>query len=129
MSPLGLYRIVAPVLGADDPARRVVAVIVVYMDDSGTDGASPAVSIAGYVSTLGTWQGFERRARPVLNAYGVARLHAKEFHDGKRDFEGWSRDRKACFLKRLFREVHEHIALGVTFSAMKERFKERKRET
>jgi hypothetical protein len=113
---------IALAMGANDPRRKVVVVLVCKLDASGTDRANKVITMAGYVALLPAWSEFEIEARAICDRQGVSVLHAKEFYDTKGDFHNWSRERKENFV----REIHDislgKLELGVSFSILKSEF-------
>ena len=53
-----------------------------YFDDSGTHQGSPAISVAGYMSTPDRWKRFESEWRETLDAYGVEFFHMTILRQG-----------------------------------------------
>jgi hypothetical protein len=97
-------------------------VLICYLDDSGTDDASPLVTMAGYVAPLPRWIAFERSAKDIFAEFEVAQLHGKEFNDTKGNFEKWPRRRKEIFAARLYVELKKIVSFGVTASMSKVAF-------
>ena len=115
-------------LGANEPERRIVAVIVCKLDASGTDTANPILTMAGYVGMLAGWLDFEVRARELFDRYEVGVLHAKKFYDTDGDFEGWTRVRKEAFIRELQDCILGRLDFGITTSLVKAEFLRIKRE-
>lgn len=96
----------------------LVLVMVCYLDDSDAEHSSVA-TLAGYVATIDNWRTIEDHLRTVCERYGVGTLHAKEFHDTKGDFKGWSRIKKNSFVDELY-EKADHFTWGIAYSATKD---------
>ena len=76
-----------------DLSRGVVAVLYGYFDDSGTDGASPAAIMAGYVAHMADWKKFERQTRTLFESEGIQPFfRAKLFDHNQKQFKGWTED-------------------------------------
>ena len=52
-----------------------MAIVVAYMDDSGTHRESPAIVVAGCVGLADHWDAFVPRWQSILRAFGVACHH------------------------------------------------------
>jgi hypothetical protein len=115
-------------MGATDPLRKVLVVLVCKLDASGTDRGNTIVTMAGYVGLLPGWSEFEIKARKVCNREGVGLLHAKEFYDTKGDFAGWSRGKKENFIRELHDISLGQLELGVSFSIVKSEFMKARRD-
>lgn len=109
--------------------RRIITVLVSYLDDSGSDAASPMVTIAGYTAQFDQWAAFEDGGKEVLSSYDVPPLHTKEFHDGDGPFTGWSRTKKAEFAAELYGVASRHLMIGASISAQKKTYVLRGKET
>jgi hypothetical protein len=117
-----------PLVGASP--RRLVLMAVIYLDDSGTHGSSPIMTMAGYVFARDNWEAFEREGKSFLDAERVPVFHAKDF-DKRRSrspFSGWSIIKQTSFAHRWFAIAKKHISRGITISLPKALYEERRRE-
>lgn len=98
---------------------------VCYLDDS-DDTQSSVSTLAGYVAEFDRWEAYETHAKGVYEFYGVDVLSAKEMHNGKGPFKGWSWAKKWSFVDTLL----EGIALtwGVGLSVSKSSFQSLKQQ-
>lgn len=108
--PSEIFDLIEPV-GGHKHSDGVVCVFVCYLDDSDSQ-LSRVATLAGYVSTLDEWKAFEVDTAPLFLCHGVDVLHAKEFHDTKGCFAGWSRIRKHSFVEELYDLVGKHVFSG-----------------
>jgi hypothetical protein len=84
-----------------------------YLDESGSDD-TPALLIAGYLSTETRWKAFERDWVKALQSEGLGEsFHMVDFETGSGQFRGpaWTEQRK----ERLFRRLAEIISQNVMF--------------
>lgn len=81
---------------------------VCYLDDSGTSGL-PVTTLAGFVATQAQWTVLEPQLDAIMNAYGVPVFHAKQFHDTKPPFKGWSKVKKLSFAEEIFSTTSRRI--------------------
>ena len=94
-------------------SRKVFAMLVAYMDDSGTHDTSPNTVLAGYWGSVNEWRRFERAWRAVIDSEGIERFHAKEFWPripGKGrigPYATWTDERHARFIDRLLKVIEE----------------------
>jgi hypothetical protein len=100
-----------------------------YLDDSGTDDEAPVVTLGGYLASAAGWERFEHFAAPMLLEEGIRDcLHAVAFHHTDGDFEQWDGHRKSRFVRRLYAELAASKAIGMTFSARKRVYDDRRAE-
>lgn len=111
-TPEGLEFIVGPCIGQDDPDRRFVAVLVCYLDDSGS-GDEPIITMAGYIGAYPRWLEFEQAAKKIFDKFGITELHGKEFNDTNGQFEGWRQKKKEAFAALLYLQLRGISALGI----------------
>jgi hypothetical protein len=71
---LGLDRLLQPLPGAGRNACRLAVVIWCYLDDSGTDGTTPTVTMTGYLSSASEWNRFERKTKALFKRYKIGHL-------------------------------------------------------
>lgn len=62
-----------------DCEDKVIAVIVAYFDDSGTNPEHPAVVVGGCLATVESWVAFQREWRGILEEYHVPHFHMTDF--------------------------------------------------
>jgi len=104
---------------------KLTAVLKAFFDESGSDD-TPALLIAGYVSTESRWERFERRWTEVLESEGIQRgFHMLDFETGSGEFRGplWTPERKDHLFRQLAeiigREAMFEVAAGVSISDFK----------
>src|SRR3954447_14830401 len=98
-----------------------------YLDDSATSGF-PIITLAGFVGTAQQWEPLEHTLNGIMDRYGVTVFHAKEFHDTKDYFAGWSKIKKRTFATELSRAAGGNIA-GVSVTIRKSPIEKWKKET
>lgn len=101
----------------------IVGVFVCYLDDS-DDRLSSVSTLAGYVGRLGDWRNFEAATAPIFDAYGVDILHAKDLHNTKGCFSGWTRLKKESFVRDVFDVARLCASFGISLSARKKAVRE-----
>lgn len=69
------------------------------LDETGTDGRSPYVFVAGAVSRPTEWDKLEASWSRLLATRHVAAFHTKEWDDEEGDFSGWSKLKRDNFSK------------------------------
>lgn len=127
MAPI--ERIVLPLVGRANPAKRIVVAFACYLDDSGTDPQSTVVTVAGFVAPISAWIDFERAAVKVFLANGIARLHTVDFHQGRAEFANWTLARKHAFAEDLAAILFPLYPIGVSVSVSKLAIIDRKKES
>lgn len=88
-----------------------VAVIKVYMDESGTHDASPYLTVGAYAAQPKQWRKFTagwNAAKKPVNVF-----HSSDCQALKGEFLGWSEDQRNAFVAKLLPVIRENIPLGV----------------
>jgi hypothetical protein len=111
-----------------DLSRRAVLVVTGYFDDSGTHADAAAVTMAGYVARMGDWSRFERASDHLFRREHVDVFHGKDFHHGKREFEGWSDAKKLRFATEWFDIAAPLLLRGATLSVDKASYSKAKED-
>lgn len=88
----------------------------VRLDESGTDGRSPNVVVAGAVALVSQWVELERRWLALLQRSNVGVFHSKEFNDRSGDFSGWGNLKCQRFVKAQEKIIDAHTAFQVAVS-------------
>jgi hypothetical protein len=129
-SPLG--RTIGALCGGGDLWRRLILVLACYLDDSGTTGDCPVITMAGYIGLAQGWADFEKMAIEIYSNYGIGEIfHARDFHASDKVFKGWSRIKKQTYAREICdaaKNAHA-IEIGLTMSVLKSTYNKRKIET
>ncbi|MFZ0888690.1 MAG: DUF3800 domain-containing protein [Candidatus Binataceae bacterium] len=97
----------------------VVAVIIAFLDDSGShderglEPGSRVVATAGFVMLGERRPAFERDWSTILREFGVHEFHMKDFAHGHGEFQGWPQQRRDSLLGKLTAVVHEYALIGI----------------
>jgi hypothetical protein len=104
----------------------------VYFDESGTHDGSPAVAVAGWISTDVQWERFSRAWTAVLRAAGLNPpvFHMTDYESRRGPFSGWHQNKRVRVLQRLQglirRRTKQPIAVAVIVDAFEKGRRERK---
>ena len=81
-------------------ARRIVAVLVCYLDDSGKDPQNSITTLAGYIARDTAWQAFETDVERWFTEFDVKVLHTRDLHASDGEFSDWVHKNAAARTKR-----------------------------
>lgn len=93
--------------------RKVFAMLIAYMDDSGTHEGAHNCLFAGYWGGVKEWSRFEYLWKQIIDSEGVSEFHAKEFwfrfKDGTRiePYKTWTEERHRSFINRLLLVIEQ----------------------
>jgi len=91
-------------------------VYAAYLDESGKDGRSPVIVVAGYLSRVQQWTTFCREWRELLDDHDLESFHMTDFERGGGPFSGWSdNDRHKC-LQRAYRIIADRTFLRISIA-------------
>lgn len=81
-----------------------------YLDESGhsADPNITNVSVCGVVASHEQWAQFEPKWEAVLQSFGVAQLHMRDFAHSQGEYREWNEKKRKEFLGRLFKVVNAH---------------------
>jgi hypothetical protein len=89
-----------------------VIVLKAYMDESGTHGDSPVVTVGMYAGKPSAWQAWtadwNRNKRPI-KVY-----HSVDAHNRDGEFKGWERDERNQFCAKLLPVIARHKIVGLS---------------
>ena len=80
----------------------------VRLDESGTDGNSPYVVVAGAVAVIDKWRDLEFAWNERLRKAKVSAFHTKEVEGRDGDFSSWSNMKCERFKKSLQKIIKKH---------------------
>jgi hypothetical protein len=102
----------APVLAFPSVVARdnhLVATLTAYFDESGTHAGSPAVSVAGYLSTPEQWIKFEAEWRHALADLGLDTFHMNQFANRAGPYRAWSEPQCRIRLSHLIEIINRNV--------------------
>lgn len=92
-----------------------VAVLKVYMDESGTHDGSPIVTVAAYIGRPKAWRAWTEKWVRALRPIKV--YHAVDAQNLTGEFENWTDDQVAELVKKLL-PITAHAPIAATSVAM-----------
>lgn len=96
-----------------DAKERLMAMLVGYFDESYTHAPAPLVyTLGGYISTDKQWMKFQREWGEVLNDAGIPFFHMAKFEARKKEYEGWSNEKRIQILRRLHSIIKKRVFAG-----------------
>jgi hypothetical protein len=100
-----------------DAREKLMAMLTVYADESGTDGRSPIVAVGGYVSEVPLWDDFQNAWNEMRIEKGIDVWHTAYLLSGKGDFtpdKGWNAERVADAVQAADDIIEKYALYGVT---------------
>jgi hypothetical protein len=98
--------------------RRLFAMLVAHIDDSGSEGKGPVFVLAGYVADTEQWKKFSDQWQIALDIR--PRLKVVKIQHALRLEEGWGRMRSVQRderMKRFASIIHRHVKMGIVVSS------------
>jgi hypothetical protein len=120
-SATGIELIVGPTLGRDDPAKRLVVVLICYFDDS-YESEAPFMSIGGWIAAYPDWIVFERQVKPIFDRNKVSVLEGKKLHNTRGDFKDWKVRKKEKFVGQLIDALKPAAMFGLYFAVQTDNY-------
>lgn len=99
-----------------DAREKLMAMLTVYADESGNDGNSPILAVAGYVSGVETWTDFQKEWNEFLIEEEIPLFHSSDMLTLHGDFteeKGWDRDRVTRVMQRADEITKRHVLFGL----------------
>ncbi|HEX8274814.1 MAG TPA: hypothetical protein VF615_19430 [Longimicrobiaceae bacterium] len=87
-----------------------------YFDESGTHAGSPAIAVAGYISTVEQWSEFTVEWKEALDEFGMpdsAAFHMTDFVNRRKHFKGWTEEERRGRLARLIQIINRHVIASI----------------
>lgn len=81
--------------------RGAVAVIRMFVDESGIHDGSPVIAVAAYIARPLKWQKFTSEWRRVIRPAGIDVFHATDCNALQGAFKGWDREERDKLVARL----------------------------
>lgn len=96
--------------------RRIFLMLFAYIDDSGTDGQGPAVTLAGWAASEEQWRAFSAAWQSVLDMDTPSRLtyfKMVEANSLRGEFQGWTESQRNERVSRLLAVIKDHVRYGM----------------
>ena len=93
-----------------------------YFDDSGTDGKSGVLCVAGYIFLEEDIGPFEVEWKVMLEKYGLRFFHAVECAHGKGDFKALTNEQRSAAQKEAIELTKKYASKGIALSIDKAAF-------
>lgn len=101
---------------------ELMAMLAVYIDDSGTHPDSDIAVAAGFASEVGHWAAFEADWKAALSVAGILNegFHSSEFEaHQKPHFSGWPSAKRDTLQRALVKAITDHALVGVAAAVRK----------
>ncbi|MGI8735171.1 MAG: hypothetical protein ACR2LM_17940 [Pyrinomonadaceae bacterium] len=99
-----------------DGKEKLVAMLTGYADESGNDGNSPLLAVAGYVSDVELWAKFQVQWKQFLTEEEIPLFHSSDMLALSGDFteeKGWNAERVTRVMQRADLITKEHVLFGL----------------
>lgn len=93
-----------------------MCMLSLYADESGTDGRSPVVVVAGYVASADSWAAFQVEWKQFCDDNKIKDFHATDFLAHKKEFtveNGWTDKRTESATRIVDNIISKHVEFGV----------------
>jgi hypothetical protein len=108
-------------------SRGFIAVLKVFIDESGTHDGSPVVTVAAYMARPRQWQLFTKEWRAAIRPAKV--YHATDAANRRGEFKNWTREQVDAVAARalpvIVRNTEYGLAVGVQMDHLNEALRER----
>jgi hypothetical protein len=93
-----------------DGQRKIVNMLVAYLDESGVHGNADLCVVAGYFGGISPWRRFEREWKRILARAEIKDFHANRFWARSKGktvgvYSGWTEARKREFIADLVEAI------------------------
>lgn len=92
-----------------------------YGDESGTDGRSPIVAVAGYVASDDAWAAFQVEWKQFCDDNKIVDFHTTDFLAHKKEFteqNGWTEKRSKSASRIIDNIIAKHVEFGAVAVAV-----------
>jgi hypothetical protein len=97
-----------------------LALLHLYLDESGIHAKSKITAIGGFVGSKATWESLEEKWLKALSDIGVSSFHAYDCETGNGEFDGVQKEIRLAMAERLARITRDHDLLPVWSAVVNE---------
>lgn len=101
-----------------------VAVIRIYMDESGTHGGSPFVVVGAYLAQPKAWKAFTVEWNAKKKPDGIKIYHAVDCANQRNEFADWTKPQSDAFAAKMLPVIAKHVGWGVVIGIEMKPFEE-----
>jgi hypothetical protein len=101
---------------------KILAVLIAYIDESGTHQGSKLLTIGSCVGLVEEWKSGEVQFKRADKYSGVP-FHAVDCAQGGKKFRGMSKEKRYRLYKKIVKVIDDHDIFGVASSASLEDYK------
>lgn len=103
-----------------------VAMLTIYIDDSGTSSGQSVAVAAGWVAKMRPWAFLDKDWKKVqsVESHKFSCMHMYEFASGHGEFESWDLPKKRIVLKKLIPIIKKRALRGFGLGVIKKDFDE-----
>ena len=98
-----------------------VAVLKVYLDESGIHDGSPVLTVAGYMARPRMWQAWTKKWNAAKRPIKV--YHATDAANLRGEFKGWTHERVADLAKKLLPTIVDAELRGIVIGIQMDEFR------
>jgi hypothetical protein len=110
--------------GLFNKKEDLFAMVVAYLDDSGSSPSNEVIVVAGYLSTVKLWEEFNRKWSKLLTSYNVKIMHRAELEAFQGEFKGWNGERRTEFIQKAHSIIKEHTYVGFGSAIVKQDYED-----
>ena len=89
-------------------------IVKTYIDEAGTHGPSPHMTMGAVVGRINQWVQFNCEWDRMLRTNGITYFHTKKWKDSDGPFVGWSRKRKMTLVNRASDILRDTTCFGMS---------------
>ena len=98
-----------------------VAVLKVYLDESGVHDGSPVLTVAAYIARPRTWQAWTKKWNAAKRPIKI--YHAADAANLRGEFRGWTHDRVDELVKKLLPTIVGAELRGIVIGIQMDEFR------
>jgi hypothetical protein len=99
-------------------------IVKAYIDEAGTHGSAPHMTMGALVGRINQWVHFNREWEKMLRQNGIEYFHTKKWKDSDGPFKGWNRANKAALIVRASDILRDTTSFGVSVKVRQQDYEE-----
>lgn len=87
---------------------------IAYFDESGTHKGSPAIVIAGYLSSDKRWSKFQVRWKEILNEAEIEFFHMADYESRQGPYKNWTDAKRIKVITQIIGAIKKRTEVGIS---------------